>query len=47
MSKKDQFLTTAEFASKAGIPTTSVTKLIKEGKINVYRGRIRRHDILN
>jgi len=33
MAKKDQYLTTGEFASKAGIPASSVTKLIKEGKI--------------
>ena len=37
MAKQDQFLTTAEFASKAGIPTTSVTKLIKEGKIKAEK----------
>jgi len=33
MAKKDQFLTTGEFASKTGITTSSVTKLIRAGKI--------------
>ncbi|CAB1074423.1 hypothetical protein D1AOALGA4SA_2242 [Olavius algarvensis Delta 1 endosymbiont] len=33
MAKKDQYLTTGEFASKAGITTSSVTKLIRAGKI--------------
>ena len=37
MAKKDQFLTTGEFASKAGIATSSVTKLIKEGKIKAEK----------
>jgi len=37
MAKKDPFLTTGEFASKAGIPTSSVTKLIKEGKIKAEK----------
>ncbi len=33
MAKQDQLLTTREFASRAGIATSSVTKLIKVGKI--------------
>jgi hypothetical protein len=37
MARQDQFLTSGEFASKAGIPTTSVTKLIKEGKIKAEK----------
>ena len=37
MAKQDQFLTTGEFASKAGIPTSSVTKLIREGKIKAEK----------
>jgi hypothetical protein len=37
MAKKDQYLTTGEFASKAGIPTSSVTKLIREGKIKAEK----------
>ena len=37
MAKQDQFLTTGEFASKAGIPNSSVTKLIKEGKIKAEK----------
>ena len=37
MAKQDQFLTTREFASQAGIPTSSVTKLIKEGKIKAEK----------
>ena len=37
MAKQDQFLTTGEFASKAGIPTSSVTKLIREGKIRAEK----------
>ena len=37
MTKQDQFLTTGEFASKAGIPTSSVTKLIREGKIRAEK----------
>jgi hypothetical protein len=37
MAKQDQFLTTGEFASKAGIPTSSVTKLIRKGKIKAEK----------
>jgi hypothetical protein len=37
MAKQDQFLTTREFASQAGIPTSSVTKLIKAGKIKAEK----------
>ena len=37
MAKQDQFLTTGEFASKAGIPTSSVTKLIRQGKIKAEK----------
>jgi len=37
MAKNDPFLTTGEFASKAGISTSSVTKLIKEGKIKAEK----------
>jgi hypothetical protein len=37
MAKKDQFLTTGEFASQAGIPASSVAKLIKEGKIKAEK----------
>lgn len=37
MAKKDQFLTTAEFASQAGIPTSSVAKLIKDEKIKAEK----------
>ncbi len=37
MAKKDQFLTTGEFASQAGIPTSSVAKLIKDGKIKAEK----------
>ena len=37
MTKKDQFLTTAEFASQAGIPASSVAKLIKDGKIKAEK----------
>lgn len=33
MAKHDQLLTTREFASRAGISTSAVTKLIKVGKI--------------
>ena len=32
MAKQDQFLTTGEFASKAGITTSAVTKMIRAGK---------------
>jgi len=37
MTKKDQYLTTGEFASKAGIRTSSVTKLIRQGKIKAEK----------
>jgi excisionase family DNA binding protein len=37
MANKDQFLTTAEFASQAGIPTSSIAKLIKDGKIKAEK----------
>jgi hypothetical protein len=37
MTKQDQFLTTGEFASKAGITTSSVTKLIRDGKIKAEK----------
>jgi hypothetical protein len=37
MATKDQFLTTREFASQAGIPTPAVTKLIKEGQIKAEK----------
>jgi len=37
MTKQEQFLTTGEFASNAGIPTSSVTKLIREGKIKAKK----------
>jgi hypothetical protein len=37
MAKQDQFLTTGDFASKAGISTSSVTKLIREGQIKAEK----------
>ena len=37
MANKDQFLTTGEFASEAGIATSSVTKLIRAGKIKAEK----------
>jgi hypothetical protein len=37
MVKQDQFLTTGAFASRAGIPTASVLKLIREGKIKAEK----------
>jgi hypothetical protein len=37
MATKDQFLTTREFASQAGLSTSAVTKLIKEGKIKAEK----------
>jgi hypothetical protein len=37
MTNKDQFLTTGEFASKAGIAISSVTKLIRAGKIKAQK----------
>jgi hypothetical protein len=37
MAKNAQFLTTGEFAKKAGIPASSVTKLIRDGKIKAEK----------
>ena len=37
MAKQDQFLTTGEFASKAGMPTSAVAKLIRDGKIKAEK----------
>lgn len=37
MPKKDQFLTTTEFASQAGISTSSVSRLIKNGKLKAEK----------
>ena len=37
MDKQDQFLTTGEFASQAGISTSSVAKLIRNGKIKAEK----------
>jgi len=37
MVKQEQLLTTGAFASRAGIPTSSVTKLIREGKIKAEK----------
>jgi excisionase family DNA binding protein len=37
MAKQDQLLTTREFASRAGIPTSTVTKLIKVGKVRAEK----------
>ena len=37
MAKKVQFLTTAEFASKIGISTASVSKMIRDGKISAQK----------
>ena len=37
MVKQEQLLTTGAFASQAGIPTSSVTKLIREGKIKAEK----------
>ena len=37
MAKQDQFLTTGEFAKKVGITTSSVTKLIRDGKIKAEK----------
>ena len=37
MAKKAQFLTTGEFASKTGISTASVSKLIRDGKISAQK----------
>ena len=37
MTQNNQFLTTGEFASRAGIPTSKVSKLIREGKIKAEK----------
>jgi len=37
MATNDQFLTTGEFASQAKISTSTVTKMIKEGKIKAEK----------
>jgi len=37
MTEKGQVLTTGEFASKAGLSTSSVTKLIRAGKIKAEK----------
>ena len=37
MATQDQFLTTREFASQAKISTSTVTKMIKEGKIKAEK----------
>ena len=37
MAKKDRQLTSSEFASKAGMTTSSVTKMIREGKIKAEK----------
>ena len=37
MAKDDQLLSTGEFASQAGIPASSVTKLIRERKIKAEK----------
>ena len=37
MAQKEQFLTTKEFASRAGISTSSVTGLIKDGKLKAEK----------
>ena len=37
MAKKNQLLTTGEFASQAGITTARVSKLIREGKIKAEK----------
>ena len=37
MAKQDQFLTTGEFASKIGLSTSTVSKLIREGKISAEK----------
>ena len=37
MAKESQLLTTGEFASRAGIATSSVSKLIREGKIKAEK----------
>ena len=37
MAKKDQFLTTGEYATKVGLSTSSVTKLIRDGSIKAEK----------
>ena len=37
MTEIDQFLTTGEFASKTGLATSSVTKMIRAGKIKAQK----------
>jgi len=37
MGQKEQFLTTKEFASRTGISTSSVTRLIKDGKLKAEK----------
>lgn len=37
MAKQDTVLTTGEFALKAGLTTSSVTKMIREGKIKAKK----------
>jgi hypothetical protein len=37
MAKKEQQLTSSEFSAKAGIPISSVNKLIREGKIKAKK----------
>lgn len=37
MAKDNQLLSTGEFASQSGIPASSVTKLIREGKIQAEK----------
>jgi hypothetical protein len=37
MVTKDKFLTSREFAARAGIPASAVTRLIKEGKIKAEK----------
>ena len=36
MAQDKNFLTTSEFASKAGIASPKVSKLIREGKIKAF-----------
>jgi excisionase family DNA binding protein len=37
MAKREQFLTTKEFASRAGISASSVARLIKDGKLKAEK----------
>jgi len=37
MAQKEQFLTTKEFASRTGISSSSVTRLIKDGKLKAEK----------